>query len=196
MTTRTATLLALCLSALPALAQEPPSVPRWGRFELPLARDGVATFTAPSGRVDRVGAFPARGAFRVRWAPREVGLHRYEVRALSASGAVTRTVLARGEVRATRSAARGVVRVDPTNPWRLVHEDGTPLLVLGENRMNVYDPAWNHGEVGIDEYVVTWFDDVTRATLGRADVQHQGGALLLVVPAFRRHAFGLMTPRP
>lgn len=140
-----ALVLALLLAA-PAHAR-PTEVPRCGLFELTLDRDGVATFTAPSGKVDRVGAFPARGAFRVRWAPREEGLHRYEV--VGDRGAV----LASGEVLATPSAARGYVRVDPARPHRLRFDDGAPLLVLGENRMNVYDTSWNHDQLGIDAYL-------------------------------------------
>lgn len=143
--------LAIIVAAAAAPAQTPPTVevPRCGRFELTLPADGVATFTSPTGRVDRVGAFPARGAFRLRWAPRETGAHRYQVH--DAEGAL----LAEGYVRSTPSASHGFVRVDPRRPRRFAYEDGTPFLVLGENRMNVYDRRWNHGEVGIEQYVAT-----------------------------------------
>ncbi len=141
----TAALLGLALVG--PVEARPTEVPRCGLFELPLDADGVATFTAPSGAVDRVGAFPARGRFRVRWAPREEGLHRYAVVGLDGAP------LASGEVLATPSASRGHVRVDPDRPRRLRFDDGAPLLVLGENRMNVYDPAWNHDGLGIDGYL-------------------------------------------
>jgi hypothetical protein len=141
-----AALLLLFLISPVALADD--EVTRCGRFELTLPRDASVTFTAPSGRVDTIGAFPDRGAFRARWAPRELGRHTYEARALD-----DRAVLARGELRATESASRGHVRVDPRHPRRLAFADGGAFLALGENRMNIYDPTWNHGEVGMEAYV-------------------------------------------
>jgi hypothetical protein len=49
--------------------------------------------------------------------------------------------------------ARGPVRVDPASPQRFIRDDGSAFFVLGENRINVYDPTWNYRNMGTDAYI-------------------------------------------
>ncbi|HZU81369.1 MAG TPA: cellulase family glycosylhydrolase [Polyangiaceae bacterium] len=149
------------VDAAPVLVRAPPAaVPRYGRLELtwrvasrpdparaysPLEAD----FVAPSGRVWRVAGFDSAGLRRVRFAPAELGAYRFEVRDPAAAGAV----LLRGGFESTPSAERGMVRIDPGQPHRLKLDSGEPFFVLGENRINIYDPSWNYGQKGIAEYV-------------------------------------------
>jgi Domain of unknown function (DUF5060)/Cellulase (glycosyl hydrolase family 5) len=107
-----------------------------------------ARFTTPSGAVIKVGGFPSRGHFKVRYTPREPGIHRWSIRA----GAAGREV-DRGELEAIASNRRGFVRIDTAQHNRLVYEDGTTAFILGENRINVYDPTWNYEHADIRSYV-------------------------------------------
>jgi hypothetical protein len=101
-----------------------------------------AEVVAPSGAKVRVPTFALRRGFAARVRPREPGLHRFRV---LAGG---REVLAGAFDAADRGAEGGVVvRGDA-----LVHEDGRPFRPLGENRFNVYDPAWSDG-LGPDAYL-------------------------------------------
>jgi len=107
-----------------------------------------ARFTAPSGKVTRVGGFPSRGQFKVRYTPREPGLHRWSIRASEGGAEV-----GRGELEVSPGASRGFVHVDPAHRHRLVYEDGTTAFILGENRINVYDPTWNHENTDARTYI-------------------------------------------
>jgi hypothetical protein len=136
-------------------------VERHRRFELSwVASDSMpaprATFVAPSGRVIRVDSFESLGLRRVRFAPREVGTYRYEVRD---SANVGGEPVLQGRFESTPSRDPGAVHIDPGQPHRLVFEDGTPFFVLGENRINIYDPSWNFEHKSIDEYVKQMADE-------------------------------------
>lgn len=109
-----------------------------------------ARFTAPSGRVVRVGGFSDDSGFRVRFAPPELGRWTYDVRADAGAGLAP---VAAGTLDAVPSDDPGLVRVDPVEPSRLLHDDGTPFFILGENRINVFDPTWNWQHLGIRDYV-------------------------------------------
>ncbi len=107
-----------------------------------------ARFTAPSGKVIKVGGFPSRGHFKVRYTPREPGVHRWSIRAGEGASEVER-----GELDVSPATSRGFVRVDTTHHHRLVYEDGTTAFILGENRINVYDPTWNHENTDARTYI-------------------------------------------
>lgn len=109
-----------------------------------------ARFTGPSGAVVATGGFASHGKFRVRFTPREPGRFSYVIRADGGSG--PREVL-RGSLRATPSWAAGFVSVDPKDHHRLVRDDGDQVFMLGENRIDVYDPSSNYGEVGARTYI-------------------------------------------
>lgn len=139
-------LCAACASPSTHSTQPPPAeaprtreVPRFSRIELELPGD--ATFTAPSGRVIPVLSFASRGRTLVRFTPQEVGRYGY------VSGGV------RGSFQSVPSDARGFVHADLENPRRLVFDDGKPFVMLGENRINIYDPAWNHGHLSSRDYI-------------------------------------------
>lgn len=129
------------------------------RYELEFPLPGVtvhpddvvieARFTAPSGKEVVVGGFPSHGRFVVRFTPREEGAHPFVVRASSGGGM---REVRRGTLVATKSDLRGFVRSDAPNR-RFVDDRGMTVLVLGENRINVYDPSWNYGSVGTAEYL-------------------------------------------
>jgi hypothetical protein len=129
------------------------------RYELDFALPGVsvhpddvliqARFTAPSGKGITVGGFPSHDRFVVRFTPREDGPYTFVVRADPGSGM---REVRRGTLVATPSDVRGFTRADDLHR-RFVDEHGQTVLVLGENRINVYDPSWNYGSVGIAEYL-------------------------------------------
>jgi hypothetical protein len=120
-------------------------VPFRTRFELPVevagrtrAPDDVlieARFTAPSGAVITVGGFASHGGHRVRFAAREVGVYDYVIRA-DATGEGLREV-AHGRVKATSGGASGFVVLDRRDSHRLEREDGAPVRVIGESRLEV-----------------------------------------------------------
>jgi hypothetical protein len=136
-------------------------VARHHRFELSWAASDTtpaarATFVAPSGRVVHVDSFESLGLRRVRFSPREVGTYRYEVRdGANAAG----PPVFEGRFESTPSRDLGAVRIDPAQPHRLAFEDGTPFFLLGENRINIYDPSWNYERKGIEEYVRQMADE-------------------------------------
>lgn len=107
-----------------------------------------ARFTAPSGKVTKVGGFPSRGHFKVRYTPREPGLHRWSIHAGEGGREVER-----GELDVAPGTSRGFVRVDPAHRHRLEYEDGTTAVILGENRINVYDPTWNYESADARSYI-------------------------------------------
>jgi hypothetical protein len=98
-----------------------------------------AEITAPSGRRVSVRAFPRAGGAAVRFRPEEPGLHRWRI--VAGGGTVGREV-ARGLVQAADVGVPGQVRV---RGGALVDGAGRPFRPLGENRFNVYDPAWSDG---------------------------------------------------
>ena len=61
--------------------------------------------------------------------------------------------LARGRFDAVPSDLHGPITRDPAEPHRLVRDDGSTFTILGENRINIYDPAWNIDNLSIADYV-------------------------------------------
>jgi hypothetical protein len=123
-----------------------PAVNRVHEVRAPLpagvsAADVRGEVVAPSGARVSLPAFPAAGRAAVRFRPREPGLHRWRVVAGDGEGAAARE-LARGELRAAALGLPGQVVVSGD---ALATEDGRPFRPLGENRFNVYDPAWSDG---------------------------------------------------
>lgn len=135
----------------------PAVVARYARWEIELAPPDLrgadepfVDFTAPSGRVWHVVGFPSGGRWKVRFAPSELGEYRYRAGPISDGG---RTVA--GVFRVAPSADRGLVRVDSAHPHRLRFDDGTPFFLLGENRINIYDPSWNYRHQSASAYLAT-----------------------------------------
>ena len=131
-----------------------------------LALDAV--FTGPSGREVRLPAFwhqdytrelkdkeevltkAGEGTWRVRWTPVEPGIHRYR---LAATRGEDTQVIGEGTltVGEKAAAARGFVRVEPTNKRYFMTDDGQPLPLLGECC------CW-HGKPGTYDFD-RWFAD-------------------------------------
>jgi hypothetical protein len=141
----------------PAAKSERPaagSVARYAKVEIRLPRAGhddedpFVEFTSPSGRTARVHGFPSGDGWTFRYAPPEVGELRYEARPAPDAPAT-----AHGTFVVQPSSDRGPVRVDPTRPHRLRFDDGRPFFLLGENRINVYDPSWNYGHRQAADYI-------------------------------------------
>ena len=138
------------------------TVPLRGRFELafdvPVRAPGVAPddvaiearFTGPSGTVRSVGGFASHGRWVVRFTPAEVGRFAYVVHANGGAGS---REVARGELDVVPSRRAGFVRTDARDRHRLVRDTGEPVHVLGENRINVYDRAWNYENVDTPTYL-------------------------------------------
>ncbi|CAM3593917.1 cellulase family glycosylhydrolase [Corallococcus sp. ZKHCc1 1396] len=152
-----------CASSRPLPSAGPvlQEVERFARFEsdfdvpgLTRAPDDVAVharFVAPSGREVVVGGFPVEGGgFRVRFTPQEVGEYGYRIHADGGQGA---REVASGRFVSRPSTRRGFVRRSTVSAHHLAWEDGTPFLPLGENRFNVYDPTWNHGQQSAPDYI-------------------------------------------
>lgn len=143
-------------AATPAILEVPFRTRFEVAFDVPartVAPDDVrieARFTTPSGAVLTVGGFPSHGSYHVRFTPRELGIHRYVV---LADGGVGAREVARGELRATPGGGSGFIGLDPKDHHRLVREDGQPVYILGENRINVYDPTWNFGNLDTQAYL-------------------------------------------
>lgn len=94
---------------------------------------------APSGARVRVPAFAGGAGLAARVRPREPGLHRW--RMLDGEGDRA-AQLAEGTFQAADAQVPGQVVVRGA---ALATEDGRPFRPLGENRFNVYDPAWSDG---------------------------------------------------
>jgi hypothetical protein len=151
--------VACCLGCRPTPAARPWAdviVPRDARFEVTLTADARgrapddvpvrATFTHDGHSID-VGGFARGGRFVVRFAPRALGRWDWTAR-------VDEREVDRGSfVAVDRPGERGFVGIDPRDPHRLALEDGAPFWILGENRINVYDPTWNFEGLTIEAYV-------------------------------------------
>ncbi len=108
----------------------------------------TARFVEPDGDVVRVESFEDGAARKVRFTPVELGDYRYTV--VDAGGAT----LARGEFRAVDAGRKGFVHRDPRGGYPgLAFDDGSPFVMLGENRINIYDPSWNYQHKDIGQYV-------------------------------------------
>ena len=138
--------LAACRDAAPAVPGAPPAVVH-RMYELEVAgtalgsgEHGVrAEIVAPSGERVSLPAFPRGSGAAVRFRPEEPGRHSW--RMLAGDGTVDREV-ARGEVRVEELGAPGGVRVRGAT---LVTERGRPFRPLGEDSLDVGDPAWSDG---------------------------------------------------
>lgn len=98
-----------------------------------------AEVVGPSGARTRVSGFALEGGLAVRLRPREPGLHRWVVRA--DAGAGWHEAAAGAFVAEERGTSGQVV----VRGGALALEDGRPFHPLGENRFNLYDPAWSDG---------------------------------------------------
>jgi hypothetical protein len=116
------------------------------------ARPGGADATArfevdePSGETVVLPAFRRGDTLAVRFRPRGEGVHRWRLVAGPADDA---RLLEQGSVNADDLGDPGGVRVSGS---ALVDGAGRIFRPLGENRFNVYDPAWSDG-LSIQAYV-------------------------------------------
>jgi hypothetical protein len=78
------------------------------------------------------------GAFRIRYAPMELGRHEVSVVARDPQG---QDVAATLVFEVVPGEERGFVRVDPADPGALSHDDGTPYLPVGANLCWSTDPS-------------------------------------------------------
>jgi hypothetical protein len=130
------------------------AVARYAKIEIRVPGAGDANaepfvdFTSPSGRTARVFGYASGASWTFRFSPAELGEVRYEARLATGAPAT-----ARGTFRVQPGADPGPVRLDPSNPHRLRFDDGSPFFLLGENRINVYDPSWNYGHRKAADYV-------------------------------------------
>jgi hypothetical protein len=136
-------------------------VPRYGHLEESVASRSssealIAEWIAPSGRSTTTRGFPGGGALRVRFSPDEIGVYRFR---LSVERDGIPTFVREGEFEAVTSGEHGPVHADDRRPFRLSYADGTPFFILGENRINIYDPTWNYGRKNIAEYVAYMADN-------------------------------------
>ncbi len=124
-------------------------VPRYDHVSL-RASGGEAGSTygsvvTPSGKRMTVDGFDDGDGGQVRFSPYEVGTYHLSVHR---KGAPVQSAV----FEATDAGKVGPVQRDPNTPWRLTRNDAT-FVILGENRINIYDPAWNYDELSIPEYI-------------------------------------------
>jgi hypothetical protein len=99
--------------------------------------DVVATFTSPTGARSTVGGFyydtlpNDESIWKVRFAPSEVGTWSYEYELTVPSDPVARR--GTGSFEAVPSDYPGFLRINPLNPYRWQHDDGSPFAPLGLN---------------------------------------------------------------
>jgi hypothetical protein len=99
----------------------------------------------PSGKRMTIDGFDDGDGGQVRFSPYEVGTYRMSVHR---KGVPVDSVV----FEATEQRRLGPVQRDVNTPWRLTRNEAS-FFILGENRINIYDPAWNYDEVGIAEYI-------------------------------------------
>ncbi len=132
-------------------------IEQYAKFELELADgddDVSARFVEPDGDEVSVGGFDDGDRRMVRFTPVELGGYTYTV--VDEAGAT----LADGEFESVDADRAGFVRIDPEGGYPgLEHDDGSPFILLGENRINIYDPSWNWQQKDIDEYVAYMADN-------------------------------------
>ena len=106
-----------------------------------------ATITEPGGKVLKVLGYRDGQQVRLHYRPRVGGEHRYVIEMMGGRRW-------EGAFLAARNASWGGVRRDPTHPTLLRAESsGEPFFMLGDNRINVYDPRWNYNELEAADYV-------------------------------------------
>jgi hypothetical protein len=124
---------------------------QYAKFELALPdgpEDATALFVEPDGDTVTVGAFDDGERRRVRFTPVELGTYSYTV--VEQTG----QTLASGTFESVDGDRRGFVRIDPDGGYPgMEFDDGSPFMLLGENRINIYDPSWNYEQKDIAEYV-------------------------------------------
>lgn len=157
---------ALLLALTGPVAQAPPAVPLWGRWEASFTAFDEAspdaelalTLTAPSGRERRVAGFwDGSTTWRVRFMPDEEGKWSYRTVARADTGLNGKTgefVCRRAEGRVGLWQARGPVRV-ASNGRHLQHADGTPFFWLG-------DTVWTGPAFSTKADWETYLDDRAR----------------------------------
>ncbi len=140
-------------------AEQPASVPKWGRFETTLesstnypnptqdAKVGVL-FEAPSGKSYRAYGFWDGGhTWRLRFSPDETGKWSYRTACSDTSNAGLQnqsgTFQCTAAEKKTRFTEHGPLKVSPDGRY-LMHEDGTPFFWLA-------DTAWNGPLLSSDE---------------------------------------------
>lgn len=125
-------------------------VERYGMLQVrvgdPADVRAVAEVTTPSGASVRVETFDEGNATTLRLGPRELGKYTFVVRRGDSD-------VLRGEFDAVASSRAGPAVRDPREPRRLMREDGSTFFMIGENRINIYDPTWNVESLSAPEYV-------------------------------------------
>jgi hypothetical protein len=102
-----------------------------------------ASFIAPDGRSFTPLPFFSNGKQVMRFTPSQPGRWRYHI--LDA-----RRTLARGELQVAPATTHGFVH---TGKHSFIYDDGTPFIAIGENRINIYDLAWNWNSLSIRDYI-------------------------------------------
>jgi hypothetical protein len=95
--------------------------------------------------------------------------------------------------------AQGFIRVQGHS---LVSSDGKPIVAIGENRINIYDPSWNWDRLSIDEYIRHMADNgmTTLRVFIVSDIENEQtggpnpGVLEPAVGRFNVDSDELMTP--
>jgi Cellulase (glycosyl hydrolase family 5) len=100
------------------------------------------TFTAPDGRTFALSSFASGAQEIVRFTPTQPGSWAYRLRDGNRTVAEGTVSVSAGAGRFVEAGGRG-----------FVYDDGTPFIAVGENRINIYDPAWNWSSLSAPEYI-------------------------------------------
>jgi hypothetical protein len=160
----------LILPILPARAERPVVVRKWGRFERefkssikyanPVQEARLAVvFTSPSGESTTVNAFWDGGkSWKVRFSPNEVGKWLYSTASSDPNNAGLEgqngSFLVTASSAKTRFDKHGPVTISHDGHY-LIHEDGTPFFWLA-------DTAWNAALLGSLSDLVLYTDQRVR----------------------------------
>jgi len=136
------------------------AVNQYDKFELTLQISTIyphdldikATFIDPSLNKIVIKGFPYHENYTVRFTPTKIGEYSYKVE-VSDNTETINSVFHKFTCSSSAGAEKGFLKKWPTNPHRLVFDDGSHFYILGENRMNIYIPSWNYEDKDTEEYV-------------------------------------------
>ncbi len=112
----------------------------------------IARFTGPVSKDVVVGGFPYHRKYKVRFSPTKTGRYSYKIIIKDGMNIVKSDPYDFNCIPPTEDKY-GFLRKWPVNPHRLVFDSNHHFYILGENRINIYNPFWNYENKSIEQYV-------------------------------------------
>ncbi|MBN1899379.1 MAG: cellulase family glycosylhydrolase [Spirochaetes bacterium] len=135
-------------------------VTQYNKFELTLAisnehpEDLVikGIFTDPSQKKSIIKGFPCHNQYKIRFTPVITGKYSYQIELKNKSETIISPSYEFKCLPSNR-LKKGFLKKWSVNPHCLIFDNGGFFYILGENRMNIYDPSWNYKKKGIEDYI-------------------------------------------